>query len=213
MGRFSNGPVWDEDLSKTLNIPLINYAYGGATTSNKLVQGYSGRNSDIPVPSVDEQIDMYLKAVPKDKPLSSALVFILAGANDAFFNMNISAAAPAQVIADQVTKLQRAGARNFVLLNYPDLSMIPYDSYIVYSDQQKLGAYSVDLSDRLQSIAKRNAATFVDLMALFKTFAYYAGGWKQAGFDQFGAYGSCLVGAYMEAPRSLCNNPYQHVFW
>ena len=67
--------------------------------------------------------------------------------------------------------------------------------------------------NQLQAIAKRNAAPFVDLLALFKTFAYYAGGWKQEGLDQFALYGSCLVGAYMEAPRSLCSNPDQRVFW
>jgi len=31
-GRFSNGPVWNEYLADDLGIPLINRAFGGATT-------------------------------------------------------------------------------------------------------------------------------------------------------------------------------------
>ncbi len=33
-GRFSNGPVWVEDVAKYLGIPLADYALGGANTDN-----------------------------------------------------------------------------------------------------------------------------------------------------------------------------------
>lgn len=54
----------------------------------------------------------------------------------------------------------------------------------------------------------------VDLVPLFGTFGFYKGGWKTAGFDTYGLYGSCLVGAYVEVPqRTLCDDPDRHVWW
>src|SRR5919108_3147959 len=33
-GRFSNGPVWVERLASALDVPLVNFAVGGALTGN-----------------------------------------------------------------------------------------------------------------------------------------------------------------------------------
>lgn len=41
----SNGPVWPQDLAGTLNVELVDYACGGATADNNLVQGYTVRSS------------------------------------------------------------------------------------------------------------------------------------------------------------------------
>ena len=212
-----------------LSIPLHNYAYGGASTSNALVQGYSGPNSTIPVPSLDEQVDTYLNGVPGDAPVASSLIALLGGANDILFDANVTAVQSVGVISGLATKLRNAGATRFLLLTYPGLSMIPYDSYVSLATQDQLGQFSTELGVGLQSLATsvRNSApastssteaksadvTVVDLEPVFEAFGYYEGGWQDEGFDRFGLYGSCLVGAYTEAPESLCSNPEQHVFW
>ncbi|KAJ3047445.1 hypothetical protein HK097_011526, partial [Rhizophlyctis rosea] len=69
-GRFSDGPVWSEYLAKALKARLINQAYGGATTNSSLVQGYTGANSTIPVPSVSTQLTTHL-ALPNLPPPSA----------------------------------------------------------------------------------------------------------------------------------------------
>lgn len=227
-GRFSNGPVWVERLAANLSVPLHDYAYGGATTSNALVQGYSGKGGTIPVPSLDQQLDSFLSNPPT--PLNSTLFAIFGGANDILFNPNVTAVQPAGVISGLITKLRNQGAQNFLLLNYPDLSMIPYDSYIPLPTQFQLRDFSSQLNTELTSLTSSLvdsgssptspttstpvSATYVNLIPLFETFGFYEGGWKAAGFDPFGLYGSCLVGAYVEVPqRTLCSNPDQHVFW
>lgn len=141
-GRFSNGFVWNEDLAQNLSIPLHNYAYGGATTSNALVQGHSSNGSTIPVPSIDEQVNAYLQDIPDDAPLDSSLFALFAGVNDILFDFNITAIPSAGVISGVITQLRNKGAQNFLLLNYPDLSMLPYDFYIPLATQLQLPEFS-----------------------------------------------------------------------
>ncbi|KAJ1912229.1 hypothetical protein H4219_005679 [Mycoemilia scoparia] len=59
-GRFSNGPVWNEYAAQILSLPLVNYAVGGATSSNTaLVNGTAANGAFIP--SLLDQIDAFLK--------------------------------------------------------------------------------------------------------------------------------------------------------
>ena len=229
-GRFSNGLVWNEILAQNLSIPLKNYAYGGATTSNAFVQGYSGKGGTIPVPSIDEQVNMYLDQAPEDAPLNSTLFAFLGGANDILFDPNITAVQSVGVLSGLTTQLRNRGAQNFLLLNYPDLGMLPYDYYIPLPTQLQLGNFSQDLDEDLGSLTSSLTAsgrspttptssppvtvTYVNLIPLFQSFGYYEGDWRKYGFDQFGLYGNCLVGVYAEVPnRTLCTNPDEHVFW
>lgn len=229
-GRFSNGPVWVEDLAANLDVPLRDYAVGGATTSNALVQGYSGKEADLPVPSLAEQAESFLADTKSGTQIDSTLFAILGGANDVLFNPNITAVRTVGVISSIIANLQNRGARHFLLLNYPDFGMIPYDSYVDRSTQDKLRDFSQGLSTELASLTSALTAsgptptapastpdvavTFVDLVPVFHDLQFYRGGWKGLGYDRFGLYGSCLTGAYVEVPqRTLCTDPDRRVFW
>ncbi|KAI9728346.1 MAG: hypothetical protein M1828_003746 [Chrysothrix sp. TS-e1954] len=197
-GRFSNGPTYIENVATNLSLPLHDYAYGGATSSNALVQGYTGPSSTIAVPSVVEQISSYLSDTPANPPLSSSLVVILAGANDIFFDPNITAAQTVAAIMPSIELLQSHGAQRFLLLNYPDLSQIPYDLYVNNANKTLLASYSAELGTLLQALADgMEGVAFVDLMPLFDKFAFYEEP-KMFGFEPLGSYGSCLTGVYME---------------
>src|ERR1051325_6177463 len=39
LGRFSNGPVWVEDLAERLGVPLDDFAVGGANTDTTNING------------------------------------------------------------------------------------------------------------------------------------------------------------------------------
>jgi hypothetical protein len=52
--------------------------------------------------------------------------------------------------------------------------------------------------------------TVVDAYLLFDDFFARP---KAYGFDPNVTHSSCLTGAYGEAPRKLCSNPDQYVFW
>ncbi|KAF9971122.1 hypothetical protein BGZ73_005989 [Actinomortierella ambigua] len=58
-GRFSNGYVWPEYVAEHKGYHHANYAYDGATSDNRLVQGYTGPKADIPVPGFWQQIQRY----------------------------------------------------------------------------------------------------------------------------------------------------------
>src|SRR5271166_5113143 len=83
-GRFSNGPVWVEDLSQKVGLGPVtpsveggnDYAWGEATT------GYSGTlNPAAPVPTLADQVGQFLA---KGSAPPSALYTFSIGANDLF---------------------------------------------------------------------------------------------------------------------------------
>jgi phospholipase/lecithinase/hemolysin len=70
-GRYSNGRNYVDFLAEMLsssdtnnntnNIKVLNYAWGGATTNNHFMEGYS-TFLQAPVPSVDDQIHDYISS-------------------------------------------------------------------------------------------------------------------------------------------------------
>ncbi|WFD42954.1 hypothetical protein MPSI1_001605 [Malassezia psittaci] len=109
-GRFSNGMTWPEQLASMLNITHVNdYAYGSATTDNRIAAGYSGYNSTLPVPDVRGQVSMYLKHV-EDRADPDALYVVSGGSNDIFFGVS-STRNVTQLACDAVAALQRDAAR------------------------------------------------------------------------------------------------------
>ncbi|KAJ3022773.1 hypothetical protein HKX48_005249 [Thoreauomyces humboldtii] len=127
-GHFSNGPVWSEGAILNTRTRLSTFAYGGATTSNKLVQGYTGANSTILVPSVDEQVATYLTG--SGTAIHETTHAFWAGGNDAFFaflgGLNVTGVDVALSIVDSVNKVAAAGGTKFVVFKLPALQNIPY---------------------------------------------------------------------------------------
>ncbi|TDZ28444.1 Thermolabile hemolysin [Colletotrichum spinosum] len=220
-GRFSNGIVWAEYVADNLSIPLYDYAVGGATTSNSLVQGFTGPKSSIAVPSVADQVASFLaKATPNGgvfsasdtTALTTPLVVLLAGANDVLFNPNISASQSYQVLAQAESDIRRAHpAAEILTLSPPDLSRLPYGFFADNVAKQQLRTYTDLLGELLQR--SRTGAVNVDLRPLFDDFEYYATP-QLYGFAPLGKYGSCLVGAYGETSDvTICGDAEQRVYW
>ncbi|KAK9766710.1 hypothetical protein K7432_004017 [Basidiobolus ranarum] len=87
-GHFSNGRMWPEYLQEITHWKVINYAYGGATVNNKVIQGYTGPGNDIPVPSITDQIEThknFLTSNPNESNPSSTLYVIEPAGNDYFY--------------------------------------------------------------------------------------------------------------------------------
>ena len=121
-GRFSNGPVWIEQLAADLGMLAPtpsslggnNFAWGGAQTG-------TGSSPAPVVPNVREQVGLYL-ATEVVSP--TALYVLWAGAND-FFNGETDPSIPAGNMAAAVNTLEVAGACNFLVLNLPPLGRTP----------------------------------------------------------------------------------------
>lgn len=208
-------------MAGNLSVPLYDYAVGGATTSNSLVQGYTGPQSSIAVPSVVDQVASFLDnttpqgstfSASERTSLSEPIFVLFAGANDIFFNSNISASQSYQSLVQAKNLLHGAYPEAKVLtLSPPDLSRLPYGFYVDNLAKLQLRTYTNLLGDLLDT--SKIGALNVDLRALFDDFDYYAT--PQAyGFKPLGKYGSCLVGAYGEAPNiTTCEDADKHVYW
>ena len=118
-GRFSNGPIWLDDLSAALGVPLIDYAVGGATT------GTTNIGSTL-LPGLQQEIAQFASTNTKADP--NALYTVWAGANDYLFTAldpNNPTQAPLNNIATAVKTLTNLGAKNIMVVDLPDLGKLP----------------------------------------------------------------------------------------
>ncbi|KAI8799454.1 GDSL lipase/esterase [Cladochytrium replicatum] len=131
-GRFTNGKVWLEYLVEAKGLQMANFAAGGATTSDKLIQGWVGGKFGEPlrddgskqnVPGVDTQVTSYLKNQDSNK--RKILYTIFVGANDNFDNnllgLNKDGSYYAAAQYDIWNKLADAGATQILVLVLPKL--------------------------------------------------------------------------------------------
>ncbi|MCT7966704.1 SGNH/GDSL hydrolase family protein [Laspinema sp. D1] len=124
-GRFSNGPVWSELLPPRLGLdvnPQTNIAFGGATSS-AVNSGNLENPLFPPLPGLQTQIDSFLEQTPFSNP--NGLYTIWAGSND-YLNAGITDVnIPVNNLVNAVTQLADDGARNFMVMNLPDLRNSP----------------------------------------------------------------------------------------
>ncbi|KIO25855.1 hypothetical protein M407DRAFT_24811 [Tulasnella calospora MUT 4182] len=196
---LSNGPVWPVILSGALGISnkLTDKAIAGATSDNAVVQGYTGADSNIPVPSALDQISQYISQTPVSYDKCGSLFAIVIGANDVFRNPNISAS-------------------NFILASYPDFALLPFAQSAPPLYQTALSAYSKALADSLSSLANNppngTRIAYIDMYSLFPPILADP---ERYGFSPGVAGQNCISGVYSSetVPRSVCSDPDKRVFW
>jgi len=126
-GRFANGPVWSELLGQALkkkyNISFNDYAYGGAT-----ILSFGSSASFFSPMNLEGEIDTYYAhefAIDK----SHTLYVIWLGANDYLTEDHADGEQLTTQVIDKLAwamnKLIADGARYFMILNVPDLSIPP----------------------------------------------------------------------------------------
>ncbi|MDP4493635.1 SGNH/GDSL hydrolase family protein [Vibrio sp. AH4] len=120
LGHFSNGFVWTEYLAQGLNIPIYNWAVGGA----------AGRSQYIALTGVYEQVSSYLTymQLAKHYQPENSLFTLEFGLND-FMNYNRSLADVKADYSSALIRLVDAGAENIVLLTLPDATRAPQFQY------------------------------------------------------------------------------------
>ncbi|KAF8526539.1 GDSL lipase/esterase [Hysterangium stoloniferum] len=209
--HFTNGPVWVEHLAQKLGMELIDLAVGGATSNNSVVKGVTGRTDNIPVPSAVDQLASFLKSHTVDP---EDLYVIMVGANDILIGYTIEGVVPA--IKYIITNLHKNGATKFIVASYSNLGYLPFHAYSSPSTTYKLGKLSTDLQASLKSLRYtlcRGSGINVGFMDVFALFENMLGDPVDYGFDADTVGESCLVGAYLEAPRTLCPDPDRYIFW
>jgi len=209
--HFTNGPVWVEYLAQKLGMELIDLAIGGATSNNSVVKGVTGRTGNIPVPSAMDQLASFLESHSVD---AQDLYVIMIGANDILYDYTIEGVIPA--IKYMITNLHKNGATKFIVASYPNLASLPLHAYSSPSVTYRLGKLSTDLQTSLRSLRYslcRASGINVGFMDVFGLFQNMLEDPVNYGFDADTTGESCLVGAYSEAPRTLCPDPDRYIFW
>ena len=121
-GRFSDGPLWSEQLAAELGVSLRNEAHSGALSG-------TGNNSG-PYPGLTTQVANHLQRNGNAID-PAALYAIWVGANDVLALDTAGSSAQAAIsisianIVSAIQQLASGGARQFVVLNLPDLGLIP----------------------------------------------------------------------------------------
>lgn len=161
-GRFSNGFNFADYLSSSLGFGLstaylkggINYSVGGAVAA----PSQTGLNSQITgIPTYPFSYVNSVAAGVRPAITADSLVMVAIGGNDvrATAGSTINADQFGDTIGDYVraglTSLYNAGARNFLLVNLPDIGIIP--EYVGGPDAAQLSALTVRLNAEYSDIA------------------------------------------------------------
>lgn len=162
-GRFSNGPVWVQNLFKSLGYGTLtsslsggnDFAYGGAISGS--IPGKSAGPLDLPT-----QLIQFQTEVPK--PQAGALYTLSIGGNDLLDLINDDPATKAAGVAAAVSNeakfisaLADAGGRSFLVLNVPDLGKTPHvaagGAVQVQAGTQLAQAFDQSLAQALAQLA------------------------------------------------------------
>ena len=178
-GRFSDGPLWVENLDVELGLPALEVNNGITNTSGTdfaWAGSTSGTgNTSLILPNLQTQIGFYTNQLATSNPAlpspDTTLYTVWSGGNDVINLVDSSnAITPIQVaqnISNSITSLYDAGGRSFLVPNLPPLGYKP--NYLTNSAKMQLANEFVDSYDPLlQSTMDSLAATLpgIKLMGL-----------------------------------------------
>ncbi|KNE71212.1 hypothetical protein AMAG_15869 [Allomyces macrogynus ATCC 38327] len=229
-GRFSNGRTWVEYLARHVvseRAPVLrNFAFGGATTDSKMVQGYTGPNSDVAVPAVMDQLVLFAKDVKRNPHLLEGrnLYAIWAGGNDLFFSD--AAISPdtlannliraVEAIDDIHANVDHARTPHVLLMGMADFNYMPYFASLDDASRAKFiaasKAFNVALAKHVQAyrasmaaMRRRARLTFVPTAHIVPDILANPEG---HGFPR-----GTVVNACLDANLAVCKDPDYHVYW
>lgn len=121
-GRFSNGEIWLDILSKNTGLPLLDHAYGGAWAEPVW-------DSAQLVPfDINDQVGLYIFENAFDRHKDRHLFIIWAGANDYLDgreDVDYASTNTVNNIKKQIERLIYHGAHQLMIVSLPDVSKSP----------------------------------------------------------------------------------------
>lgn len=131
-GRFSNGPVWVENLASKLGLTISpstaggnNFAYGGAESGSENVGNTLLKPLGVTLPGLQQEVQSFIGGLPYQDADSKALYTVWAGGNDYLGGAQTTDTQTIENLLNAVTSLNDAGAKNILVGNLPDLGKIP----------------------------------------------------------------------------------------
>ncbi|KAI8618400.1 hypothetical protein BC830DRAFT_947614 [Chytriomyces sp. MP71] len=220
-GRFSNGPVWVEFLSKYLNgASLHDFAYGSScadvadSQNMPLFQGSSVTTAQIP--DLMGQLALFKKDSASKLSSKSTLVTVFAGGNDFNFSARAGKIPNPKSIADAVINMVQAllkeGVTKVLVGNMPPLDKTPSG----YSNPtlQPILAYLSDsfnsaLAEGIAKITAANPSADIVVNDINKLFTYAT---TPAGQKDFGIVDYSHT-CFNQTAWAACAQPNIYLFW
>lgn len=215
-GRFSNSPVWVDYLAPKLGLTSdtnTNFSFPGATTG--------ALNTTIPgiLPGLQQQVGLFTQAVPQTDP--NALYIVWAGANDYLGGDQTNPAIPVANLTSAIQALAGVGAKNFLVVNLPDLGKVPLVSNqgaIVSEAATVLVNGHNTLLTQALTLLKPQLAADINLIPFDVYSVVNDALTNPAKFGFTNTTDACLFPSPLlfnplPAPITVCSNPNEYVFW
>jgi thermolabile hemolysin len=176
-GRFSNGPVWIDYLEQDLGINTsnfygsdltnveegFNFSIGGATTGTTTL----GDTPEFSFPGVTTQVNNFLDYLGDNQINEDALFILWAGENDyvqaAQNGEPLDPTIPISNIANSLTKLADAGAKNILVANLVNSANTPIGRELIPPEQlEQLTLLTNAHNNALNSVINSLDTSYVD---------------------------------------------------
>ena len=194
-GRFSNGPVAAEQLASALGVPLLDFAFGGATSGigNFVDGGTQTAPGMFGLPGM--QLELAASASILTPPLTSTGLFMVwGGANDFLVSGSVSTAVAN--IDSIIATLQSDGVQHILVPGMPDLGITPD-----FFGNPVATAYAEQFNALLLA-SLPPGVIYADTFNLSQQLSMHPGD-----FGLTNSTDPCFNGA------SVCSNPDQYLFW
>jgi len=222
-GEFSNGPVWVQDLAKSLGLPAVtaslaggnDYAVGSAISGN--LPFVSAGPADLPA-----QLAAFHAANPIANPTGLYTIWI--GSNDlnAILATSPTAAQAATDVAAVINNIDTAvgtlaseGAKNFLVLTVPDLGKTPAAIAAgpagVAAASTLSAEFDLGLEQSLGILAGEDPVLSIDVLDTYSLIDAIVANPAQFGLSD--VTDPCLTGEVNYAGGTPCANPNQYLFW
>lgn len=173
-GRASNGPVAVELLSGNFGVPLLDFAWAGATTGIGNHLDFGGTPTSLGTNGLPGMTTSFGLSSAAIASLAPSALFVVWGGPDDFFSLSPLDLTPTAVanravgnIVAIVSGLQSLGAPHILVPGLPDLGLTPYGQTTGAADASALSAYfNTILRTRLP-----DGVTFYDTAALIQRVA------------------------------------------
>jgi len=202
-GRYSNGPVAVENLAAALSTPLIDEAWGGATTGvgDVIDKGTTSTLGYDDLPGMATTFNATRYSFPPGL-VSGSLVIVWGGIND-FSTNGLTTMTADHAVSDIVaivTALQAMGAKKILVPGIPDLGLAP-----LYLAEGK-GGYANYVSDYYNMELRRSlpaGVLYYDTATLYRKMTS-----TPLLYGLTNVHQPCYVNT-----GSVCAQPYQYLYW
>ena len=238
-GRYSNGPNWIDDLASALELTVtpstqlavggpvtnnlqLNYNYGGATATKSVDFAFGGATSGLDnassplLPGILKEVQSFTDDLKlANQPADPNALYIVweAGDNDYVNGLYSNPEQPTTNIVQAVTSLYNAGARNILVLNEPDLGMVPRAAAQGSASANNLTQLSAQTNAELKTKLNDLSSTlsganlvYLDVNALSQSVIA-----NPSAFGLTNVTSPCL--AISGNTFSICDDPDHYLFW